>query len=80
MEIINKEFYAHPYTRSTDLLYKRLVKLIPKHPEILELKSAFDLSKIKSFDLKGLDVTYTEVVAILDKVQQEHRETEKMED
>lgn len=64
---------SHPHTHSSELLYKRIVNLIPQYPEILEFKSAFELAKIRDFDLKGLDVTYQEVVDTLDKVQRDQR-------
>jgi len=69
MKIIDSQ----PYTHSSELLYDRIVKLISQYPEILELKSAFELAKIPAFDLKGLDVTYQEVVDTLDKVQRDQR-------
>jgi len=62
----------HYYQATIEILYERIVKLLPQHPEILEMQSPFELFKIKEFNTLGLDTTLAQAVAVLSKIKAEH--------
>ena len=43
------------YTATADTLTDRIRALIPSHPEIMEMESAWDLFKVDGFDCKDLN-------------------------
>ncbi len=42
------------YSATADELTNRILALIPSHPEIMEMESAWDLFKVEGFDCKDL--------------------------
>ena len=57
------------YGATADILYARIFELIPEHPEILELKSAFDLFNIEGFDCSDLEPSYMQATWALAKAK-----------
>ena len=64
---------AGTYGAIADALYTRIFDLIPEHPEILELKSAFDLFNIKGFDCSDLEPSYMQAAWALAKAKGLHK-------
>lgn len=48
---------AMRYQSTADTLRDRILALIPQHPEILDIKSCWDLFKVEGFTCGDLDVT-----------------------
>lgn len=53
------------YTRRGDELLRRIRLLAVEHPEVLKLKSAWDLFEVPGFDCKDLDVSLAQAAAAL---------------
>ncbi|KKL15173.1 hypothetical protein LCGC14_2508230 [marine sediment metagenome] len=64
---------AGTYGATADALYTRIYEMIPDHPEILELKSAFDLFNIEGFDCSDLEPSYMQAAWALAKAKGLHK-------
>lgn len=60
------------YYRVLDELLERIEKLIPTHPEILDLDDAWGLLKIPGFDCSDLDPSLAQASAALAEAKQRH--------
>ncbi len=61
------------YGTVADELTKRITALIFDHPEILELKSAFDLFAIEDFNCSDLEPSYMQATWALAKAKGLHK-------
>jgi len=61
------------YGATADELCCRIFALIPKHPEVLEMKSAFDLFKIDDFDCSDLEPSFMQAACALAKAKGLHK-------
>jgi hypothetical protein len=57
-----------------DELTKRILALIPSHPEIMTIESAFDLFKIDGFKCDDLDPSLAQAVAALGRARKIHKD------
>ena len=58
------------YTATADTLTDRIRALIPDHPEIMEMESAWDLFKVEGFDCKDLSPSAFQAGFALSKAQE----------
>jgi hypothetical protein len=61
------------YTATADELTKRILVLIPAHPEIMTLGSPFDLFKINGFKCDDLGPSLTQAKWALGKARKLHK-------
>ncbi len=61
------------YGAVADELTKRITALIFDHPEVLELKSAFDLFDIEGFDYSDLEPSYMQAAWAFAKAKGLHK-------
>ena len=61
------------YGAVADELTKRITALIFDHPEVLELKSAFDLFDIEDFECSDLEPSYMQAAWTLAKAKGLHK-------
>ena len=64
---------AGSYGATADALTERIIALIPEHPEILELKSAFGLFDIDGFKCDDLEPSYMQAAWALAKAKGLHK-------
>ncbi len=64
------------YAATAEALVERIRALVPDHPELLTMRSAWDLFKVPGFKCDDLDVTAAMASAALAQVQHEHRKKE----
>ena len=67
------------YTATAEELTKRILALIPKHPEIMTLESPFDLFKIEGFKCDDLGPSLAQAGWALGKARQLHKANTKGE-
>jgi len=60
------------YIDTADELSRRILLLIPKHPEILTMESPWDLFKIKEFSCKDLAPTMFQAGWALAKAKKDY--------
>ena len=63
------------YETTADQLTARIVALIPAHPEILEIESAWDLFKIEGFDCADLQPSAFQAGWALSKAKERYLES-----
>ena len=56
-----------------DQLSKRILDLIPDHPEILEITEAFDLFKVEGFKCDDLEPSLFQASSALSKAQLDYQ-------
>jgi len=61
------------YNGISDELVRRIVALVPAHPEILTMRSAFDLFEVPGFECKDLAPSLAQAAAALGKAQAQAR-------
>lgn len=61
------------YGATADELCCRIFALIEDHPEVLELKSAWELFEIEGFNCKDLEPTYMQAACALAKAKGLHK-------
>jgi len=66
------------YTATADELTKRILALIPAHPEIMTLESPFDLFKIDGFKCDDLGPSLAQAGWSLSKARQLHKAKTKL--
>lgn len=62
------------YTAPAEKLTKRILALIPSHPEIMTLESPFDLFKIDGFKCDDLDPSLAQASWALGKARKLHQD------
>jgi len=68
-----------PYQNDADILSLRILALIPKHPEILDMEDPFDLFRIPGFSIFGMDVSLAQASwALIEAKTIYERHNEKM--
>jgi hypothetical protein len=65
------------YEATANELCRRIAALIPEHPEILTLESAWDLFKVPGFKCDDLQPSLAQASAALAFAQREYRETRR---
>lgn len=65
------------YTETVELLAARITALIPEHPEILEMESAWDLFKVLGFVCDDLGPSLFQAQYALAKAKITYNEVEK---
>lgn len=61
------------YETSCEIIYQRILVLIPQHPEIKDFKNPWDLFKVPEFQCSDLNPTYAMVAIALAKAQNASR-------
>lgn len=61
------------YEQTYSELERRIDALVPEHPEVLDLKEAFDLFKVPGFKCDDLQPSLCQAMLALQRVQHRHR-------
>jgi len=65
------------YENTANLLVNRIEKLIPKYPEILEIKDVFDLFNISDFECNDLAPSLAQASWALSKAKQNYKDSKQ---
>jgi hypothetical protein len=63
---------AENYQKTADTLVERIKALVPAHPEVLTMNSAWDLFKISDFKCDDIGPSYAQAAWALRKAQKEY--------
>lgn len=61
------------YKNSTMEIYRRILALIPNHPEILEIQNVYDLRDVEGFKSDDLGVSFAQVSGALSAAKEVYR-------
>ena len=67
------------YSATADELMKRILTLIPSHPEIMTIESPFDLFKIDGFNCDDLGPSLAQAGWALIKARKIHKANEEVD-
>jgi hypothetical protein len=68
-EVTNTDWSG--YAATADVLVERITALIPEHPEILTMNSAWDLFKVEGFNCNDIGPSLFQASWALKKAQQD---------